>query len=81
MKRCAWIGMLLIVLVPAAHATDASPRVIPLVIPAPQTMPDGPLGEALVKKGRPVHLAGKLLANDWQGRRTIELSIEDAAPV
>ena len=40
---------------------------------------DGPLGEALVKKGRPVHLAGKLLANDWQGRRTIELSIEDAA--
>lgn len=40
---------------------------------------DRPLGEALVQKGRPIHLAGKLLANDWQGRRTIELSIEDAA--
>lgn len=40
---------------------------------------DGPLGEALIRKGRPIHLAGKLLANDWQGRRTIELSIEDAA--
>ncbi len=40
---------------------------------------DGPLGEALAKKGRPTHLAGKLLANDWNGRRTIELSIEDAA--
>ena len=24
-------------------------------------------------------LATQLLANDWQGRRTIELSIEDAA--
>lgn len=40
---------------------------------------DRPLGEALLKKGRPIHLAGRLLANDWQGRRTIELSIEDAA--
>ena len=40
---------------------------------------DGPLGEALSRKGRPIHLAGKLLANDWNGRRTIELSIEDAA--
>jgi single-stranded-DNA-specific exonuclease len=40
---------------------------------------DRPLGEALVKKGRPIHLAGKLLANDWNGKRTIELSIEDAA--
>ncbi len=40
---------------------------------------DRPLGEALLKKGRPIHLAGRLLANEWQGRRIIELSIEDAA--
>ena len=40
---------------------------------------DRPLGEALMRKGRPIHLAGKLLANDWNGRRSIELSIEDAA--
>ena len=42
---------------------------------------DRPLGEALTKKGRPIHLAGRLLANDWQGTRRIELSIEDAALV
>lgn len=42
---------------------------------------DRPLGEALLKKGRPIHLAGCLLANEWQGVRRIELSIEDAAPV
>jgi single-stranded-DNA-specific exonuclease len=38
-----------------------------------------PLGALLLQKGRPIHLAGRLLANDWQGQRRIELSIEDAA--
>ena len=40
-----------------------------------------PLGEALVRRTGALHLAGKLLANDWQGQRRIELSVEDAAPV
>ncbi|BCW89382.1 Single-stranded-DNA-specific exonuclease RecJ [Alphaproteobacteria bacterium SO-S41] len=42
---------------------------------------DTPVGAALMQKGRPIHLAGRLLANDWQGQRRIELSIEDAAAV
>jgi single-stranded-DNA-specific exonuclease len=40
---------------------------------------DQPLGAALLQKGRSVHLAGRLLTNDWQGQRRVELSIEDAA--
>lgn len=40
---------------------------------------DQPLGEALMQKGRPIHLAGRLLLNEWQGERRVELSIEDAA--
>lgn len=40
-----------------------------------------PLGEALLRRAGALHLAGKLLANDWQGQRRIELSVEDAAPV
>ncbi|HQU49005.1 MAG TPA: c-type cytochrome [Casimicrobiaceae bacterium] len=31
----------------AALASDVAPRPVPLVVPAPQTMPDGPLGDAV----------------------------------
>ena len=41
---------------------------------------DGPVGRALLESGgRPLHLAGRLQADDWQGRRGAQLLIEDAA--
>lgn len=39
-----------------------------------------PLGQALLKEGRrPFHLCGALKLNEWQGRRSVELHIQDAA--
>lgn len=39
-----------------------------------------PLGEALLNsKGRPMHLAGVLNVSDWNGARTVELRLQDAA--
>ena len=41
---------------------------------------DGDLGPALENhNGRPVHLAGKLDVNIWQGRKSVQLRLEDAA--
>ncbi|MBT6430400.1 MAG: single-stranded-DNA-specific exonuclease RecJ [Rhodospirillaceae bacterium] len=41
---------------------------------------DSPLGQALLSsRGRALHLAGHLRADDWQGRRGVQLFIEDAA--
>lgn len=41
---------------------------------------DSPLGEALLEsRGAPLHLAGHLRANDWRGRRDVQLVIDDAA--
>ena len=43
---------------------------------------DRPLGTALLETGgAPVHLAGKLRIDDWQGRHDVEFLIDDAAPV
>jgi single-stranded-DNA-specific exonuclease len=39
-----------------------------------------PLGNALLARRTPFHLAGTLSANEWGGVRRIELVIEDAAP-
>ena len=39
---------------------------------------DAPLGEALVP-GRKVHLAGRLKAEEWNGRRRVQLEVMDAA--
>lgn len=40
---------------------------------------DTPLGRALLDRGiGPVHVAGRLKADDWQGRRSVQLNIEDA---
>ena len=40
---------------------------------------DTPLGKALLDRGTgPVHVAGRLKADDWQGRRGVQLNIEDA---
>jgi single-stranded-DNA-specific exonuclease len=43
---------------------------------------DTPLGDLLASRGggRPVHLAGHLRAEAWQGRTTARFFIEDAAP-
>ena len=42
---------------------------------------DGPLGQALEDhKGARFHLAGKLDVNFWQGRTTVQLRLDDAAP-
>ncbi len=42
---------------------------------------DRPLGEALLNTGGlPVHLAGKLRIDDWQGRHDVQFLIDDAAP-
>jgi single-stranded-DNA-specific exonuclease len=38
-----------------------------------------PLGDALMQRGR-VHLAGKLKDNEWNGRRTAQFDVIDAAP-
>jgi single-stranded-DNA-specific exonuclease len=40
-----------------------------------------PLGEALLNtRGAPLHLAGTLRLDEWQGRREAQLFIDDAAP-
>ena len=42
---------------------------------------DGPLGPALeAAGGARFHLAGRIETNDWNGRRTAQLRLEDAAP-
>ena len=42
---------------------------------------DTPLGQALLKSdGAPLHVAGKLRVNTWQGRSSAQLHVEDAAP-
>lgn len=41
-----------------------------------------PLGEALLSsRGAPVHLAGQLRVDRWQGREDVQLFIDDLAPV
>lgn len=41
-----------------------------------------PLGELLLsERNRPVHVAGRLILNDWGGRRSPQLMIDDAAAV
>ncbi|HEY5236925.1 MAG TPA: single-stranded-DNA-specific exonuclease RecJ [Rhizomicrobium sp.] len=40
-----------------------------------------PLGQALLKsRGRLIHAAGRLRADEWQGRLRVQLHLEDAAP-
>jgi len=40
-----------------------------------------PLGEFLLAgRGRTVHVAGSLSGNYWNGNRTVQLRIVDAAP-
>ena len=42
---------------------------------------DGPLGPALLAhNGARFHLAGRLEVNIWQGRQSVQLRLEDAAP-
>jgi len=42
---------------------------------------DTPLGQALLKTdGAPLHIAGRLKANTWQGKTSAQLHIDDAAP-
>jgi len=42
---------------------------------------DTPLGQALLKSdGAPLHIAGRLKVNSWQGRTSAQLHIDDAAP-
>jgi single-stranded-DNA-specific exonuclease len=42
---------------------------------------DGPMGPLLLEhKGARFHLAGRLEVNTWQGRRSPQLRLEDAAP-
>ncbi len=39
-----------------------------------------PLGDGLLKaRGRAIHVAGKLRADDWNGQNRVQLHIEDAA--
>lgn len=41
----------------------------------------GPLGEGLMgARGRTIHAAGRLRADEWNGRTRIQLQLEDAAP-
>ena len=41
-----------------------------------------PLGEALLsERAMPLHLAGRLCLDDWNGRRAVQLFIDDAAEV
>ena len=42
---------------------------------------DSPLGHAISNHdGRRFHLVGRLELNEWQGRRSVQLRLEDAAP-
>jgi single-stranded-DNA-specific exonuclease len=40
---------------------------------------DTPLGQRLLEGGNSLHVAGRLKPDDWQGRNSVELEIEDAA--
>ena len=41
----------------------------------------GPLGEGLLgARGRAIHVAGRLKADEWNGRTRVQLQLEDAAP-
>ena len=43
---------------------------------------EGPLGKTLLEHGgRHFHLAGRLDVNSWRGRSSVQLRLEDAAPV
>lgn len=43
---------------------------------------DSALGEVLMKSGaKPLHLAGHIAVNEWQGKKTVQFQIVDAAPV
>jgi single-stranded-DNA-specific exonuclease len=43
---------------------------------------DSGLGPFLLGRGGlPVHVAGRVRINDWQGRRSVQIVIDDAAPV
>ncbi len=43
---------------------------------------DTPLGQALLGAGQvPVHVVGKLRADNWMGRDDVQLLVDDAAPV
>jgi len=43
---------------------------------------DRPIGQLLLKaEGRPVHVAGRLRANTWQGRTSAQLLVDDAVAV
>jgi single-stranded-DNA-specific exonuclease len=43
---------------------------------------DTPLGQALLKSSdSPLHIAGRLKTNTWQGRTSAQLHIDDAAPI
>lgn len=40
-----------------------------------------PLGRGLLAaKGKPIHVAGRLRADEWNGARRVQLQVEDAAP-
>jgi single-stranded-DNA-specific exonuclease len=42
---------------------------------------DLPLGKALLQsRGRRIHVAGRLRADEWQGQKRVQLQLEDAAP-
>jgi single-stranded-DNA-specific exonuclease len=42
---------------------------------------DGPLGQALLRTGgAPLHLAGNLRLDNWQGREGVQLIVDDGAP-
>lgn len=42
---------------------------------------ENPVGQALLSaRGGNVHLLGRLKINEWQGRESVELHVEDAAP-
>jgi len=42
---------------------------------------DSPLGQAISNHdGRRFHLVGRLELNEWQGRRSVQMRLEDAAP-
>jgi len=42
---------------------------------------NAPLGQGLLAaRGKPVHVAGYLRADEWNGRRRVRLQVEDAAP-
>ena len=40
---------------------------------------DTEIGKTLLQRGALVHVAGRLKADDWNGRNGVELEIDDAA--